>query len=97
MGDFINLVKAQKDKKLVSASAAVDLTADATSTEAECEAGRETNSRPVLSCEHPPLGADSGLRETSDHHSGMKALCFCRTITTPAGQSGCGKNVWNDR
>ena len=39
----------------------------------------------------------SGLGETSDHRSGMKTLCFCRTITTPAGQSGCGKNVWNDR
>jgi hypothetical protein len=30
MGDFINLVKAQKDEKLVSAAAAVDLSADAT-------------------------------------------------------------------
>jgi hypothetical protein len=30
MQDFINLVKAQKDKKLISAAAAVDLTADAT-------------------------------------------------------------------
>jgi hypothetical protein len=30
MQDFINLVKAQKDKKLISAAAAVDVTADAT-------------------------------------------------------------------